>query len=209
MSQGPGPTHRQTEEVVEQIARLAQRDAEVRSAVTGEQPGAGTDVRSGQFEVAASLTGALAATATMDVPAIAMPFELRLGKVGDEVVLELACRFEISRAAVAALLGMNVVVDELGAGRRFGPKGAWMLAMFDQPAILRRSLPRRPLVGAPLTALQKRLQLMLELGNAPPQLGILGFEFRNPLIARVVHDPQSLSKNLIWGKTSCLTVTVA
>ena len=37
--------------------------------------------------------------------------------------------FEIAAAAMRALLGMNVVLDEDGPRRRLGPKDAGMLAM--------------------------------------------------------------------------------
>ena len=53
-----------------------------------------------------------------------MPLDLGFGDIGDDVVFELASRFEIGAAALGALLGMNIVFDELGTGRRIGPDSA-------------------------------------------------------------------------------------
>src|SRR5262249_18513579 len=55
--------------------------------------------------------------------------------------------------------------------------------------------------------LQERLELMLQLRNPPPQLSVLGFEFGDPLLAWVVHDPCSLRETAETGKRNCLTVT--
>jgi hypothetical protein len=49
--------------------------------------------------------------------------------------------------------------------------------------------------------------LMLQLRDPPAQLGILGFEFGNPLVARVIHDQRSLPITAEMGKSSCLTIT--
>ena len=76
----------------------------------------------------------------MNVPAIAMPFEFGLGDVGDEVVFKLSGRCEVGAAAMRALLGMNVVLDELGAGGRLGSEGAWMLAMLLAAAVVPMAL---------------------------------------------------------------------
>jgi hypothetical protein len=150
------------------------------STITGEQASPWTDVGAGQFEITASLTGSRAAAATMDVPAIAMPFELRLGDIGDDVVFELAGRFEFAAAAMGTLLGMNIVLDEDRSRRRIGPKDAGMVAMLLPPPIVGRALAPRALILGSFAALQKGLNLMFELRNAPPQLGILRFEFGNP-----------------------------
>src|ERR1044071_378440 len=105
---------------MQQVARLAQRDAQVGPAVAGEQSRPWPDVGAGQFQVAAPLAGARAGPAAMDVPAIAMPFEFGLGDVGDDVVFKLTGRFEVGAAAMGALLGMDVVLDDWGAGGRVG-----------------------------------------------------------------------------------------
>jgi hypothetical protein len=160
-----------------------------------------------QFQVAASLTGSLAVAAPMDVPAIAMPFELWLRNVRDNVVVELSSRLEIAATAMAALLGMNVVFDELGIRRRFGAKDARMLAVFLSPPVLGGPLPGLTIAGPTFTTLQESLDLMFELRDPLPQLGILGFEFGNSSITRVVHDRPTLPKTAILGKSSCLTIT--
>src|SRR5262249_50031368 len=59
----------------------------------------------------------------------------------------------------------------------------------------------------PFAPLQERLELMLQLRNPPPQLSVLGFEFGDPLLAWVVHDPCSLRETAETGKRNCLTVT--
>jgi hypothetical protein len=208
MAEQPGTADSQAEEVVQQIARLAQGDAEVGATIASEQSRPRSDMGAGQFQVATTLTGSLAGAATMDVPTITMPLQLGLGDVGDDVVLELSGRFEILAATMLALLRMNVVLDELRIGRRLGPKDARMLAMFLAPPIVGRSLPQLTSVLGTFAALQKCLQLMFELRDPLPQLGILCLEFRNPSIPRVIHDPHSLPKLPISGKSSCLTVTL-
>jgi len=192
---------------VQEIACFAERDAQVGATVTGEQPRPWPDVGAGQFEIAATLTGSRAGAAAMDVPAVAMPFELRLGNVGDDVVVELSGRFEVAAAAMMALRGMNVVLDELGLGWRLGSKDARMLAMLLPSAVVSSSLPPLAFALGAFAALQKRLDLVFELRDPLAQLGIFRFEFRNPLITRVIHDPHSLPKNAGSGKISCLTVT--
>src|SRR5262245_66431380 len=98
---------------MEQILSLAQGDAQVGAAVAGQQAGARADVRAGQFQVCAALAGLLTAPAAVDVPAVAMPLDLGLGKIGHEVVLELARRSEVAGPAMGTLLGMDVVVKHL------------------------------------------------------------------------------------------------
>jgi hypothetical protein len=153
------------------------------------------------------LTSSLAMAAAMDMPTIAMPFELGFGKVSNDVVFELTGRFKFAAAAMRALLGMYVVFDEDRIRRRLGAKDAGMLAMFLPPSVIGRTLAGFALVFGPFAALEKGLDLMFKLGDPLPQLGVLGFEFRNPLITRVIHDPHSLPENAISGKSSCLTIT--
>jgi hypothetical protein len=93
-------------------------------AVTGEQAGALADVRARPFQLAATLAGPLTGPAAVDMPPVPMPLESGLGKIGHDVVLELACGFEVAGAAMGALPGTDVVFDEDGAGRRPGPKGS-------------------------------------------------------------------------------------
>ena len=177
-----GAADGQSEEVVEQVAGLAQGDAEVGAAVAGEQAGARADVRTGQFQVAAALAGPLAAPAAVDVPPIAMPLELRLGDVRHEVVLELAGGFEVARAAMGALLGTDIVFDEGGAGRGLGPKAAGVLTMSLAAAVGSRAVG---LVAAPrgaLAALMDGLQLVLDLRQPAAQVGVLRLQVGDPLL---------------------------
>src|SRR5208283_1520985 len=191
----------------QEVARLAQGNAEVGAAIAREQTGARPDVGAGQFQVAAALAGALTAAAAINVAAIAMPFQLGFGDVGHDVVFKLAGGFEVGAATMRALLRVDVVLDQCGIGGRFGPEDARVLAMLLAAAVGRRSLPQFALALGSLAALEELLDLMLELRDAPAQLGVLGFEFGNPLVARVIHDPHSMPKTAEIGKSSCLTVT--
>ena len=117
----------------------------------------------GKFEISASLTRSLAAAAFVDVAAVAVPFELRLGNVGDDVVFELADGFQVGATAMRALFGMNVVLDEDGSWRRLGAKDARMLAMLLATLVLGSSFSRRAFIVGPLATLEKSLYLMFEL----------------------------------------------
>src|SRR5204862_6268577 len=129
------PADRQTEEVVEQVLGLAQGDAEVGPAVAGQQAGARADVGAGQFQVATALAGPLTARAAVDVPAVAMPLDLGLGKIGQDVVFVLAGGFEITGPAMGTLLRVEIVFDEDGAGWGLRSKAAGVLAVFLAPAV--------------------------------------------------------------------------
>lgn len=204
MAEQPGATDRQAEEVVQQIPRLPQRNAQMGAAVAGEQTRPRSDVRSRQFQIAASLTR-LAAVATFhDMPSKAMPFQLRFRDVGDDVIFELASRLEIVAAAVLTRRRMHVMLDEGGIRRRLRTKGARMPPMFLEPAVSRRPLPRRPLSRRALPPLQDRLQLMLQLRDPPPQFGVLRLQFGNSSIARVIHDSRNLNQNAKLGKSKLL-----
>ena len=72
---------------------------------------------------------------------------------GDDVVVELPGHFEIVAAAMLTLLGMNVVFNELGIGRRLGPKDPRMLAMLLPSQIVGCTLARFALVLGTFTAL--------------------------------------------------------
>src|SRR6516165_8424268 len=130
-----GSADGQAEEVVEQVAGLAQGDAEVGAAVAGEQAGARADVGAGEFQVAAALAGPLTGPAAVDVPPVTMPLELGFGQIGHDVVLEPAGGFEVAGAAMRALLGADVVFDEDSAGRGLGPKRCRVVTMFLTSAV--------------------------------------------------------------------------
>lgn len=51
---------------------------------------------------------------------------------------------------------------------------------------------------------KERLKLTLQAGNPPSRLGVLCFQFRNPLVARIVHDQHSLRKNRRNGEEELL-----
>jgi hypothetical protein len=118
VTEQPGSAEGQSEEVVEQVAGLAQGDAEVGAAVAREQAGPRADERARQFQVAAALAGPVTGPAAVAVPPVAMPLEFRFGEIGHDVVLVLADGFEVAGAAMRALPGTDVVFDEDGVGRR-------------------------------------------------------------------------------------------
>ncbi len=177
------------------------------AAVAGEQTRPRSDVRSGQFQIAASLTRLTAVATEGDVPAKAMPFQLRFRDIGDDVIFELARRLQIAAAAVLTRRRMHVMLDEGDARRRLRAKGTRMPPMFLEPAVSRRPLSRRPLGRRAFPPLQDRLQSMLQLRQAPPQFGVLRLQLGNSSIARVIHDPRSVNQNADLGKSNCLTVT--
>ena len=107
-----------------------------------------------------------------------------------------------------ALLGMDVVLDEGGVGRRIGPEDAGVLAMFLAAAVGRSSLAWGGAGRSAFAALQEGLELMFQLGQAAAQVGVFRFEFGNPLVTRVIHDRCSLREVAETGKSNCLTVTM-
>ena len=146
------------------------------------------------------MAGVLAGATTVDVATIAMPLELGFGNVGDQVVFEGVGRFEIGATTMAALLGVDVVFDERGIERWFRPEAGGMLAVFGPPTILGCALPRGAVVASAFPPLQELLQLMFQLREPLAQLGVFRFEFCNPLVARVVHHPAILQRQLRAGK---------
>ena len=165
MAEQAGAADGQAEEIVEQILRFAQRDAQMRAAISGQQPCAWPDVGAGQFQLAASLAGLLTAPAAINVAAIAMPFELGFGKVGDDVIVKVLGRFKIVAAAMGALLGMHLVFDEGRVRRRFGTKGAGMLAMFLASTVIGCALARGAALAGAFATLQELLYLVFQLRN--------------------------------------------
>src|ERR1700685_477865 len=98
------------------------------AAVAGQQAGAWTDVGAGQFKVAAALAGLLTDLAAINVAVVAMPLDFRLRDIGDDVLFDRSGGFEVVAPAVAALVRMDVVLDEHRIGGRFRPKASRMLA---------------------------------------------------------------------------------
>src|SRR5580692_8063023 len=136
MPEQAGPADCEAEIVVEQVLGLAEGDTEVSAGVTRQQTRSRADVGTGEFQVTTALAGMLTTTAAINVPAVAMPLDLGFGNIGDDMVLESPCRFEIVAATMAAFLGTNLVFDENGAGWRLGPERTWMLAMLLTPAVV-------------------------------------------------------------------------
>jgi hypothetical protein len=130
-------------------------------------------VGAGQFQVAAALAGFLAVLTAVDMPAVAMPLHLRFREVGDKMVLEGAGNFEVGRAAVRTLLGMDLMFGEHGAGGWLVPNGARVLAMCLAAAVCRRAGFGRAFGAAALAALVDQLELVFHLREAAAQLGVL------------------------------------
>ena len=167
---------------MEQVAGLAQGDAEVGPAVAGEQAGARADVRARQFQVATALAGPLTGPAAVGVPPVAMPLEFRFGEIGHDVVLELAGGFEVARAAMRALPGTDVMFDEDGAGRGLGSEGSGVLTVLLASAVGARPLGRVTALGGALTAAADVLQLVLDLVQPAAQVGVFRLQVGDPLL---------------------------
>ena len=157
---------------MQQVLRLAQGNAQVGAAVAGQQTRPRTNVRTGQFQVAAALAGLLTAAAAVDVPAVAMPLDFRFRDVGDEMVVEGPGAFAVGRATMGTLVGMNVVFDEDRPGGRFLPKGTGVLAMLLAAAVGGRASLGGTFALGPLAALVDWLELVLHVRQAPPQLSV-------------------------------------
>src|SRR5260370_4257827 len=205
MTEQTGPTNSQAEEVVEQVLGLAQGDAEMSAAIAGQQAGRGPDVGAGQCHVAATLAGLLTVPAAVDVAAVAMPFDLRFRDIGDEMVLEDAGGFEVGRAAMGTLCGMDVVLDERQARRWLVPDITGVLAMLLAPAVGWRSGLGGAFRLGTVAALGDPLELVLQLRQAAPefgvlrlQLGVLRLKLQESLLT--VHDPRSSLENPEIGK---------
>jgi hypothetical protein len=196
MAEQAGAADTQAEEVVQQVPRFAQGNAEVGATVASQQACPRANVGAGQFQIATALAGVLTAAATIDVPAVAMPFDLGFGNVGDEMVIELAGRFEVLAAALRTLRGMNVVLDKNRVGRRLGTERAWMFAMFLAPPVGAGILSVLARAARALAALQELLDLLLQFRNPASQFSILRLDVGEPLskLLSVVHDDHTLPK---------------
>jgi hypothetical protein len=177
----------------------------MRAGITGEQARPRPDVGAGQFKLATGLTRGLAVLADIGMAPIAMPFDLGLGNVSDEVLVELAGGCEVATAAMGTLLGMDIVFDEGRVRRRLRPEAARMFAEFLAATIFRDAfrIGARPRLFA---ALEDGLELLLEVRKPLPQLGVLRLQLGDATVS-VVHDDHNLTENAKPGKRSCLTVT--
>ena len=109
-----------------------------------------------------------------------MPLELGFGEIGDEVVFELAGRFEIACTAMGALLRMDVVFDEVGAGWRFGAESSRDAC--DAPCGGGRPGTLGVVAAGAwaFAALADRLEFVLQLRQPTPQFGVLRFQLGDP-----------------------------
>jgi hypothetical protein len=181
-------------------------------AIAGQQAGPRADVGAGQLEVAAPLAGPLALPAAVDVAAVAMPLDPRFRDIGDEMVVEGVGGYEVGRATMGALRGMDLVLDERGIRGWFGAEDPGVLAMLPAAAVGGRTGLRGPLRLGALAPLVDLLQLVLHLGQAPLQLsvlrlevgvlrlelGVLRLQVQEPL--RKVHDARNVSGKPESGK---------
>ena len=82
-----------------------------------------------------------------------------------------------------------------------------MLAMFLASAVIGCALARGAALAGAFATLQELLYLVFQLRNPLAQLSVLRFEFRNPLVARIIHDRCILPQTSEREKRNCLTVT--
>src|SRR5262245_28755155 len=94
------------------------------TAVAGEQAGTRSDVGTREFQITAALTDLLTGATAVDVAPVAMLFDLGFGNISHEVVLVLAGRLQIVRAAVATRVRMDVVFEKDRVRRRVGSNAA-------------------------------------------------------------------------------------
>ena len=139
-----------------------------------------------------------------------MPLDLRYRDVGHEVVLELAGRFEVLAAAMATLLGMDIVFDEHRTRWRVGPNNARMLPVLLAAAVGRGWALRFARAARALAALQDLLEFMLQLSQTAPQVGVFRLERddASQKLLPINHAGCILVKDEAAGKRG-LTITIA
>jgi hypothetical protein len=116
--------------------------------------------------------------------AVAMPLEFRFGEIGHDMVVELAGGLEVAGAAVRALHGTDIMVDEDGAGWWLRPEAAGVLAEFLVPAVDAGAVGLIAAANRPFAARTEVLELVLDLGQSAAQVGILGLQVGDPLLQR-------------------------
>ncbi len=184
---------------MQQVRGLAQRNAQVGTAVAGEQARPRADVGARQLQVAAALAGTLTVPAAADPAAVAVPLQLRFGEVGDEVVLVPVGDFEVPAAAMATLLWIDGMFDEDRTGGRLGSDTAGMLAVLLAAAVAARRLRAAAVPAGTLAALPDLLKFVLQ---PPPQCGVVRLQFgvALPKPLQFVHDPADLHRQMQNGK---------
>ena len=176
MTEQAGAADREAEEVVEQVLGLAQGNAEVSPAVTGQQAGTWADVGARKFEVAASLTSLLAPPALVDIPTIPMPLDLGFREIGHDMIFELASRFEIGSTAVGTLVGMNLVFGKNGSGWWLRPDLARMLPVLNAPAVRPHLLGIIPATARALAALMDLRECMFDAVQPASEFSVFRLE---------------------------------
>ncbi len=186
-----GPTDRQAKEVVEQVLGFAQGNAQVSTAVAGQQTRSRADMRAGKFQVSSALAGMFTATAAVDMTAVAMSLDLGFWDISHKVIFEFAGRFKVLCTAMGTLLRMNVVFGELGAGWRIGSKVSWVLAVFLATLVRAVSLGLIAALVCLFLTLEYLLETVLQLLQPTPKLSVFRFQFSDPsakLYYEVIHD---------------------
>src|SRR5262249_17957378 len=122
------------------------------------------------------------APTAVDVPAVAMPLDLGLRKIGHDVVFVLAGRFEITGPAMGTLLRGDIVFDEDGAGWGLRPKAAGVLTVFLAPAGGGGGVGGIAARDGASAALVDGLQLVLDLRQPAAQLRVLRLQVVDPLL---------------------------
>ena len=133
-------TQLQPEHLVEQRGGLAQRDPQMRPAITHQQPGARPEVGVGDLGRSRRLRPLATARATLMMPSITMDFHTRRRDVFDRVFVERARVLQRS-STVETDLVPQVVNDVIGTGCDRRPHHTGMLALSLRPPIL---VPLRP-----------------------------------------------------------------
>ena len=150
------------------------------AAIAGQEASPRADMRAWEFQVSPALAGLLTATAAIDVPAVAMPLDFGLRKIGHKVVFKLAGRFQIACTAMGTLLRMDVVVDEVSVGWGLRAKAAGVFTMF-LAAMVRTGTLRVIAAGAwSFAALADLLKFVLQLRQPTPQFRVLRFQLGDP-----------------------------
>jgi hypothetical protein len=129
-----------------------------------------------------------------------MPLDFRFGDIGHDVLFDRSGGFEVVAAAVAAFLGMDIVLDENRVGGRFGSKATRMFTVFFPAPVFGLGLAIRAGTRT-LATLADFLQFVLQLRNPCSQFRVFRFEGTIFLLkpVMVVHDLDSMRMQLQIG----------
>ena len=115
------------------------------------------------------------------------------------MVLELAGGFEVPCATMGALLWVDVVFDEDGAGRGFGSKESGVLAVWLAPPVGGETVGILATGAGALATAADVLEFVFDLRQAAPQVRILGFQLGDPLL-QGAHPSQDGGLCLRWDR---------